>query len=158
MAHGLMITRRDIEHAHRIARRASRDEAKKHDMKEHAMKSLRVVSEVGLAAFGMGVVKGYYGPVSIGGKVPIDLLAFVALAGLGAAGVGGKYAEDVLNFGVGFGAGYLHTLGAGVGTSMGLKAGKTPFATTKSAGIAGALGTGNAPLTDAELAALAHAA
>lgn len=151
MAHHLTITRRDIEAAERMGRSAMRHKEKV----ENVMGAVTQTAEISVAAFGMGVLQGRFGPISLG-PIPVDLLAFALLSLGGYMGLGGKYNEHMHNFADGLGASYLHTLGAGFGVSWGQKAGKSPFATS-GAHIAGAIGSGSAPLTEAELAAMAHA-
>lgn len=156
MAHGLTITRRDIARAERATSQAHALHASTHGIGGR----LTTTAEVGLTAFGMGVLKGRFGPISLG-PVPVDLVGFVLFGLLGLSNVAGDAASHhVMNVANGLGAGYLHTLGAGVGVSWGLKAGQTPFKTAGDSRMGtrlGALGRGNAPLTEAEIAAMAHA-
>jgi hypothetical protein len=158
----LQITRRDIDRAMKTAESAARHAQKVKDKGESMMGHLTQTLEIGGAALASGVIKGRFGAVSLG-PVPADLLAGVALHVLGFAGLAGKYDRDLHNFGDGVLAGYLVQLGAGFGTQWRIKSGLSPFATsgTQLSGgwhmAAGAIGAANAPLTEAELAAMAQA-
>jgi hypothetical protein len=156
----LQITRRDIDRAMKTAESAARHAEKIKEKTESAMGHLTQSLEIGAAALATGVVKGRFGAVSLG-PVPADLIAAVALHGLGFANLAGKYNRDVHNFGDGVLAGYLVQLGAGFGTQWRIKSGMSPFASgTELSGwheAAGALGAANQPLSDAELRAMAQA-
>ena len=156
----LQITRRDIDRAMKTAETAARHAEKIKGKTESMMGHLTQSLEIGGAALASGVVKGRFGAVSLG-PVPADLLVGVALHVLGFAGLAGKYDDDLHNFGDGVLAGYLVQLGAGFGTQWRIKSGLSPFAGgTELSGwheAAGALGAANAPLTDAELHAMAQA-
>lgn len=158
MRHRLHITRQDIDaalrhggHRHHHGHHAHRDPSKGGSAGSHIVQSIEVLG----ASFGMGVAKGKVGIdkfQSLLGPVPLDAALFVAMQ-LGGFMAGGRPIADHLhNLGDGFGAGYVHQMGAMVGASW---AGTTP-ATPAAAGIAGALGRGNRPLTEAELAAMAQ--
>jgi hypothetical protein len=156
----LQITRRDIDRAMATAEKAARHAEKIQGKSESVMAHMTQSLEIGAAALASGVVKGRFGAVSLG-PVPADLLAGVALHVLGFAGLAGKYDDDLHNFGDGVLAGYLVQLGAGFGTQWRIKSGGTPFAGTELSGgwheSAGAMGAAQAPLTEAELAAMAQA-
>lgn len=155
MAHGLRITRKDIEMAERhLSRRDPATSA----TKGKAMHQARQTAEIGVAAFGMGLLKGRFGPIQVG-PVPVDLLAFVLLSIGGYSGVAGKFSDDVHNFADGLGAGYAHTLGAGIGGMLRVKAGQPLFTSSGVSEdyVSGALSSGSSPLTEAELRAMAQA-
>jgi len=101
---------------HRVESLANR--AKGMRDKSEAMTG-RVVqtAEVGLAAFGFGMVNGRWGGVEVLG-VPADLGAGIALHLAGFAGLGGKNAMHLHNFADGALSAYLTTLGAGMGRKM----------------------------------------
>jgi hypothetical protein len=156
----LQITRRDIDRAMKTAESAARKLEKGSHKTETIMSHATQTLEIAAAALASGVVKGRFGAVSLG-PVPADLLASVALHVLGFAGFAGKYDDDIHNFADGIFAGYLTQLGAGFGTQWRLKGGMSPFAGTELSGgwheAAGAMGAANAPLTEAELNAMAQA-
>jgi hypothetical protein len=84
-----------------------------------AMGTVIQTTEVGVAAFGMGVLRGRFGESLNLLGVPIDLGAGVLLHVLGFMGAAGKqYDEHLHNFGDGMLAAYLTVLGAGIGDSM----------------------------------------
>jgi len=154
--HHLGISRSELDRAEKLARRALRRDP---DIGGPAGRKagLLCAGEVLGAAFLTGVAKGRFGPISLG-PVPADLIGGGALllAGFFGGKMFGKATRHLWNVGLGVGAGYTHTLGAGVGINMATKATTT---TTKLSGsrLAGALGRGAAPLTQAELAAMARA-
>jgi len=154
MAHRFRITRRDIDMAERHL--ARRDPAVGTIDKKAAMGHARQTAEIGVASLGMGILKGRFGPIQVG-PVPVDLLAFVLLSIGGYMNVAGKYSDDVHNFADGLGAGYAHTLGAGIGGMLRVKAGQPLFTSSGDEFVAGALSTGSSPLTQAELQAMAQA-
>jgi len=154
----LHISRRDIEQAHSMVRRA-RDVAKKADMEGMVGQAVQSL-EIGSAALGLGYLSGRYGAIGIG-PVPADLAAALTLHLGGYLGVAGKYSEHLHNFGDGAWSSYLVKMGAGLGTNARLKSGQSPFtASGENARRYGGMPTMNAggPLTQAELAAMAQAA
>ncbi len=168
----LNITRRDLEHAFAYANSVhSRGQSlAKHG--EYVVGTVACQAESGLASFGYGVLEGRYGPVKIG-PVSADLAAAVLLHGAGFLGITGKMSGHAHNFAQGLADGYLQRLGIGIGTSLGVKAGKAPHQISggvrraKGAIIGGfdgghigggqAHARGMSQLTEAEIAALAQA-
>ena len=168
--HRMSITRKDIQ-------RAERHLSRRDPITGPAgrMSQFKQSATVGGATFLAGLVKGYYGPMMCFAAkgadtdktkfqgVPAELLAFLATGVFAASGYAGKYGTHVANIADGIGAGYLHTLGAGIGDQMFLK-NKGRVAWTNrmnpllaNENFAGALGSGTAPLTQAELRAMASA-
>lgn len=98
-----------------------------------AMGTVVQTTEIGVAAFGMGVLRGRFGESLNVMGIPVDLGAGVLLHVLGFMGAAGKqYDEHLHNFGDGMLASYLTILGAGIGDSMGpktksLKIGDDPY-------------------------------
>jgi hypothetical protein len=128
----LTITRRDIEHAHALGKRAL---AQTDAMKEKGESIVGHVSqslEIGVGALGFGVLAGRYGAVNLG-PVPLDLASGLGMHLLGFAGVAGKYADHLHNFADGAMASYWVKLGAGLGTAWRMKGGLSPFAAAPAA-------------------------
>lgn len=156
----LRISRRDIMHGYSIARRKHRRDAGAKSS-SHYMTQATQSLEVGLTALGMGVLAGKYPNVSLG-PVPVDLATALAAHLVGY--VGGKYlkgqSHHLHNIGDGAFASYLVKVGAGLGAGMGLKNATAPTASGENAlryhGMPG-MNSGAAPLTEAELAAMAQA-
>lgn len=152
MAHGLTISRREIEHAEHLARRALAHRDPSSPAAASKMgKGVQALETIG-AAFVSGVAKGKWGPMSIG-PVPVDALAAVLLGGLGIFGPK-SIADHSLNIGIGLGSGYAHAFGAGLGATWGAS---SSAAGPRNVKVSGALGRGNAPLTEAEMRAFANA-
>ncbi len=152
----MTITRRDIEAAHRMARRA-RDEAQK--QADHAAyrsgqiaQSLEVVG----ASAATGFLYGRFGPPPF----QLDLLTGVLLQGLAYYGAAGKYSHHLHNLGdgmLGFWAGIRM---AGVGAQMK----GSPFTVSaaflgepSSGGAFGQSGSEFGGVSQQELAAMAQA-
>jgi hypothetical protein len=122
---------------------------------DQAVDALVRTSEVSLAAFGFGVLRGRFadqGGVTLLG-VPVDLLSGVGFHILGLAGVGGAKAHHLHAFGDGALAAYFASLGTRVGVG---------WAKGGGAGISGLLDaaagrTGGASLADEELARMVRA-
>ena len=113
--------------------------------------------EIGAASFGMGVLMGKTGGVSVVG-VPVDLLAGLGLNLLGYVGVGGKYVDHLHNLGNGSLAHYLGAVGNKVGQNWGKPVGQQgALPTTGVKGSLGGAGNVGAGISDAELASLIHA-
>lgn len=123
----LTITRRDIEHAHAMGKRALAQTDKMKEQGESIVGHLSQSLEIGVGALGFGVLAGRYGAVNLG-PVPLDLASGLAMHLLGFAGVAGKYADHLHNFGDGALASYWVKLGAGFGTAWRMKGGMSPFA------------------------------
>jgi len=123
----LTITRRDIEHAHALGKRALAQTDKMKEQGESIVGHLSQSIEIGVGALGFGVLAGRYGAVNLG-PVPLDLASGLAMHLLGFAGVAGKYADHLHNFGDGALASYWVKLGAGFGTAWRMKGGMSPFA------------------------------
>jgi hypothetical protein len=123
----LTITRRDIEHAHALGKRALAQTDKMKEQGESIVGHISQSVEIGVGALGFGVLAGRYGAVNLG-PVPLDLASGLAMHLLGFAGVAGKYADHLHNFGDGALASYWVKLGAGFGTAWRMKGGLSPFA------------------------------
>lgn len=136
-----------------------------HGLQAKAEETTRKVvrtTEVGGAAFAMGLIQGRTGGVEFLG-VPLELGAGVGLNIFGMMGIAGEYSEHVQNLGDGCIAAYACTLGKGVGVTMREKA----LAASKegSGSGSGSLPNQGSPasiaakgdhLTPEEIAALAH--
>lgn len=157
----LHITRRDLEEAFNYANKIHKTGSGLREHGEYVVGTAAAQAESGLAAFGYGVLEGRMGPVKVG-PVSGDLLAGLALHLAGFSGYAGKMRGHAHNFAQGLMDGYLHRLGIGVGTTMGMAAGHTAISTTDPKGAfavggsAPALTAGQVPLTQAEIAALAQ--
>jgi len=164
MAQGHTITRRDLDNAITMTKRARDAAARMSEATEKVAGQVAQTLEIGAGALGMGTLTGRFGPIKLG-PIPIDLLGGLALHLGGFFGLYGKYAEHGHNLADGVLANYLSTLGAGLGTTLRLKAGLSAFTAGENARLhggmptshAGALG-GGSPLTEAEMAAMAQAA
>lgn len=162
----LTITRRDLDEAYGSLRDAHSYIQQYKQGGERTIGQVVQSVEVAAGALAVGVASGAVGPLQVQGvPVPLDLLG--GLAGHTAAffGLAGKYSEHLHNFSDGVIAGYLTKWGIGLGTEMRRKAGKPPvsvvagefaYDTSQKTGYPqfGAA----APLTEAELASLAHGA
>lgn len=156
----LNISRRDVEEAIRYAGSVQRSISPYKAHGEYLAGTVACQAESGLAAFGYGMLEGRYGPIKVG-PVHLDLLAGLALHAGGFLGVAGKHAGHVHNFAQGLCDGYLHRLGIGMGTTMGLSAGVKPHTISGGTNPRGRFGgvpqnRRPAPLTQAEIAALAQ--
>jgi hypothetical protein len=98
-------------------------------------------TEVSATAFGLGVVQGRYGPVEVLG-VPLELGGGIAAHLAGLLGLGGNFSGHLHNFGDGFLATYMATVGRGAGLQWKHKA------------VPGVAGTSS--LTDAERSQIAR--
>jgi hypothetical protein len=124
------------------------------DEAEGAVMQVVQTAEVNGSAFTHALVEGYWNGVELLG-VPLPLLTGSGLHILGAVGIAPTHMH---NFGDGAYASYSTTVGLGIGEDMRRKAGKpTPAAASEGLRLTGD-STAGAPLTDAELAALANAA
>jgi hypothetical protein len=98
--------------------------------KEQAQATLGVVvqtSEIGIAAFGFGVIRGKFPEPALFG-VPVDLAAGLGMHILGFFGGAGNYTEHAHNFGDGALASYLSALGTGLGKQWGAPAAQKQIA------------------------------
>ncbi len=169
----LTITRRDIEDAYSAAS-AARDHIKGISSKgESVAGQLIQTVEVNAGALAVGVACGRYGALHLkGSTIPLDLAAGVALHGAAFFGLAGRYGEHAHNFADGVLAAYTTKFGIGLGTKMRADKGLPP-AMTVSGDDAPRMGydphaargqmhrpaphhVGADPLTEAELAAMAH--
>lgn len=164
---GFNITRRDIDEAYASMRDAhsyiKRYQAQGENVVGRVVQSL----EVGAGALGVGILSGRYGALHItGSKVPLDLAAGLAGHALAFFGLAGNYADHLHNFSDGVMAGWLTKWGVGIGAKMAVEAGVAPPPVTAGAlpssgtvpmvGCAGGSAAPKAPLTEAELAGMAH--
>lgn len=95
--------------------------------------------EVGVSAFGFGVLQGKTGGVEIVG-VPLELLTGVGLNLAGYLGLGGRMSDHLHGLGDGALAAYLTTVGRGVGQKWG--SGTGILESNRSAGSIGAGASG----------------
>lgn len=136
---------------------------------EKKMRHVASTIETLAAAFGSGVLTGRYGSMEVFG-VPATALGGIALWGASFMGFLGKMDEDGIALGTGLLANYSTILGAGVGDKLAVNAGKggmwpgpVPTSHTDKAKAAvkgtsmGSLPSAQAPLTQAELEAMASA-
>jgi len=103
-----------VEYKDRLANQISK-------YKEKATETMGVVvqtTEIGVAAFGFGVMRGKFQDPNLMG-VPIDLMAGLGLHVLGFFGGAGQYSSHSHNFGDGALASYLTSLGVGIGANWG---------------------------------------
>lgn len=147
----LAITRSDAERLLKSAQSAKASIKRARERADEAIGRVVQTTEIGSAAFVMGVVNGRWNGVEVLG-VPLDLLLGGGLHVLAFAGVA---SDHLHNFGDGSLASYSTTLGAGIGREMAQKAAVAPGGTTAT-GYRFAAGAG--PLSDAQLADLARRA
>jgi len=167
----LTITRRDIEDAYSAAS-AARDHVRGIQGKgETTVGHLVQTIEVNAGALAVGVACGRYGALHLqGSTIPLDLAGGVLGHLAGFFGLAGKYSEHVHNFSDGVLAAYTTKFGIGLGTKMRADKGLPPAMTVSGDGPrmgstqepqqvgvgTNGLHVGEAPLTEAELAAMAH--
>lgn len=170
----LTITRRDIEDAYSAASAAHRQVQGIKGKGETTVGQIVQTVEVNAGALAVGVACGRYGALHIqGSTIPLDLAGGV-LGHLGAFfGIAGRYAEHLHNLSDGVLAAYTTKVGIGLGTEMRAKKGLPPAMTVSGSGNPQprmgydpgpahqvSMGHGpsvaQAPLTEAELAAMAH--
>jgi len=159
-----MLSRRDVESAYAYANRHMGRIKRDPDRGESSvLGKLLATGEVVGAAAAVGVASGRFGPLNIGGTpVPIDAAGGIALHLIG-FWLDSGLSPHLHNFGNGALAAYATKAGVGVGTSLRMKAGLSPVSVSgdgdpqqlpgATSDIIGAA----APLTEAELAALAQA-
>lgn len=167
----LTITRRDIDDAYSAASAAHRHVQGYKATGESVVGQVVQSLEVSAGAFGVGLANGYYGALHIqGSEVPLDLAGSVLGHLAGFFGLAGKYSEHLHNISDGVLAAYTTKVGIGVGTQMRAKKGLPPVMTVSGSGKGPAPRMGYAqspsvgcspnvgaePLTEAELAAMAH--
>jgi len=177
----LTITRRDIEDAYSAASAAHRHVQGIKGKGESVAGSLVQTVEVNAGALAVGVACGRYGALHLqGSSIPLDLAGGVLIHGAAFFGLAGRYGEHAHNFADGVLAAYTTKFGIGLGTKMRADKGLPPAMTVsgndggfrmgaqgQSAGHrqdgAHRIGTnglnthvGEEPLTEAELAAMAH--
>ena len=114
---------------------------------DHAVNTGIRTAEVGVSAFGFGVLQGRGGAEIFG--VPADLAASLALHAAGFMGVGGVNSPHLHNFGDGALAAYASNMGRGVGSEWKRTGKLTAPGKDKVAGES---------LSDSEMAALARGA
>jgi hypothetical protein len=159
MAHHYQITRQDLARAERHFKHHRSPSGHGGGGKMSALGLLGETAAVQGSALAMGVLTGRFGPLSLG-PVPVEGIAFLALSGLALSGWAGKASNVAANVGQGVLAGYSNDFGKGLGQMWRQSAGLSPWASTPqvSAGAGGRrLGAARAPMTPAELAAMAHA-
>lgn len=145
----LAISRSDAERLLKTAQNARASIKRARERADEAIGRIVQTTEIGSAAFVMGVVNGRWSGVEVLG-VPLDLLAGGGLHVLGFMGI----APDHLhNFADGSLASYTATIGAGIGREMAAKAAAVPPAAS---GYGYRFAAGAGPLTDAQLADLAR--
>lgn len=103
----------------RVNQLQKRVQSFKADAEKMTEKFVRTM-EVGGAAFAVGVLQGKTGGIEVMG-VPLELGGGLALNLLGYFGAAGKHSDHLNNLGDGALAGYLTTMGKGVGTTWAQK-------------------------------------
>jgi hypothetical protein len=170
----LQITRRDIEDAYSAAS-AARDHVRGISSKgESVVGTVVRTALVNAGALGVGVACGRYGALHLqGSTIPLDLAGGVALHGVAFFGLAGRYGEHLHSLADGVLAAYTTKAGIGIGTEMRANKGLPPAMTVSGSGNVqprmgaappshqvatgtNGLHVGNEPLTEAELAAMAH--
>lgn len=166
------LSRRDVDSAYAYAnknmRRLRRDPDDGDSSEHGVLNKLLNAGEVIAGAAAVGVASGRFGPLNIGNTaVPIDAVGGVALHLLG-FWLDNNVSRHLHHLGTGALAGYATKAGVGYGTSLRMKAGLSPVAVSGEplpAGGYDVIGQGvdgydvvgaAAPLTEAELAALAQ--
>ena len=173
----LTITRRDIEDAYSAASAAHRHVQGIKGKGESVAGSLVQTVEVNAGALAVGVACGRYGALHLqGSSIPLDLAGGVLIHGAAFFGLAGRYGEHAHNFADGVLAAYTTKFGIGLGTKMRADKGLPPAMTVSGSdqpqyrmggqaphqvGTNGLHRTsgqhvGEEPLTEAELAAMAH--
>lgn len=152
------ITRRDIEHGFDIARRnvgkVSGDfSGGGRGLTKKFIESVEIVG----SAFGVGVLSGRFGPLTVSGTpVPVDLGGAVALHMMNLLMDTGRLEPHLSNVANGVGAAWATKAGVGVGTDMRVKKGLPPVSVSGTDTSAlPAASPRRGPLTEAELMALA---
>ncbi len=160
MAHHYQITRQDLARAERHYKHHRSPGGHGGGGKMSVGHFLGETAAVQGASLGMGVLTGRFGPLSLG-PVPAELLVFLVAGGVALSGVAKGATNVVANVGQGVLAGYTNDFGKGLGqmwrTSAGLSAWTSAPQVTTSGPGGRRLGAARAPLTPAELAAMAHA-
>jgi len=166
----LTITRRDIEDAYSAAS-AARDHVRGISAKgESVAGTLMKTVTVNAGALAVGVACGRYGALHLkGSTIPLDLAGGVLLHGAAFFGIAGRYGEHAHNFADGVLAAYTTKHGIGMGTKMRADKGLPPAMTVSGIDseaprmgydiphhVGNGLHVGNEPLTEAELAGMAH--
>jgi hypothetical protein len=173
-AHHYQITRQDLARAERHFKH-HRSPTSHKGGKMGVAGFLGETAAVQLSALGMGVLTGRYGPLSLG-PIPAELLVFLVAGGVALSGVAGHTGGNVVaNVGQGVLAGYSNDFGKGLGSMWRESAAQSdptikpwtssnqywPTTSNMHPTFAGAggrkLGAARAPLTPAELAAMAQA-
>ncbi len=168
----LTITRRDIEDAYSAASAAHRHVQGIKGKGESTVGQLVQTIEVNAGALAVGVACGRYGALHLkGSTIPLDLAGGVAGHLAGFFGLAGRYSEHLHNFSDGVLAAYTTKFGIGLGTKMRADKGLPPAMTVSGSDEPARMGydptrgnhaprhvqhVGNEPLTEAELAAMAH--
>lgn len=143
----LSMSRSDIEKLYKRAQGASaRIKHVKEEMDEAVNRIVGTI-EANASAFSFGMIEGRYDGVEVVG-MPLPLLAGFGLQGLGFLGIGG---EHLIELGKGAFCAHSHTMGAGIGREMKLKAEQGGGAPAAARG----LGYGS-PLSDQQLRDLAN--
>jgi hypothetical protein len=166
------LSRRDVDAAYSYANRSMRRLRDPEKDEKSVLNKLLQTGEVLAGAAVVGVASGRFGPLNVAGTpIPLDLVGGVGghLIAFWLDGTASKHIHNVAN---GVLAGYVTKLGVGVGAKLRTKAGLSPFTLQDVTGadpmllaepqidiVGRAVGlhkTGAAPLTEAELAALAQ--
>lgn len=114
----IAISKADAARYIQKARNASNALARKKEEMTEAVENVVASAEVSATTFTFGVINGRWGGVELVG-LPIDLWCGLGFHVLGFLGVAPKHMHA---FGTGSLASYSHTLGAGIGREMRLKA------------------------------------
>lgn len=150
---GIQLSRQHIGHMHdRLQSLQRRVERFKDRAQETTKKFVRTV-EVGVGAFGVGVMQGRTGGIELVG-VPAELLGGLGLNLAGYFDVAGNYSEHLNNLGDGMLAAYLATVGRGLGAEWQAKAAGSDAAAAAAKQVAAATASKGAQLSPAEVQAI----
>ena len=114
---GLQVSQAEVQEIVKTAASAQSAARRLKDKAEEQIGYVVQTMEVGLSAFGFGVLNGRYGGAEIFG-MPADLATAVGLHVVGFLGLGGRFGEHIHNFADGAFASFVTTLGRGVGIGM----------------------------------------
>lgn len=121
-----IITRRDIDGAYRIAKKARDEAEQKKERGAYLSGQIAQSLEVTGAALAVGVLGGRFGRTTLLG-IDLDLIAGLTLWGVGYSGVLGKWSDHAHNVGDGVLAGFATKFGASLGNTMRASAGEAPL-------------------------------
>lgn len=159
----LNLTRRDLDSAYGSMRDAHSYIQRHRDTGETVTGQVVRTAMTSAGALAVGLASGRYGALHLSGStIPLDLAGGVLGHLAGFFGLAGRYSDHLHDFSNGVLAGWLTKWAIGYGTEMRRQKGLPPVMTVIS-GLGGggqrprAIGCAGAePMTEAELAAMAH--